>query len=95
MAAQDFDATSVPRDIVGALNLKAGQRYACQNVSTTATLYFRSQIRLENDARPAVTDRAFRIEAGGNFRLKPEAGIVICLWTADPAGCPVVVDDAA
>ena len=39
---------------------------------------------------PDVTAPAFRVEAGGAFQLKPEAGTPIWVWT-DEAPCPVIV----
>lgn len=39
------------------------------------------------------TDRSFRIEAGGNFILKP-IGDPIWAWTDDAAGCPLILGEA-
>ena len=45
---------------------------------------------------PAVTDRAFKVEANGYSTIRPESGFGIYLWTDDPAGvCPIVLDEAA
>lgn len=89
MAAMDFDATNVPTDVVAALGLIAGTRYTGQNVSTTATLFVR-----ETATAPAPGARAFRVEAGGNFTLKPDQSLPMFLWTDDPAGCPILLDEA-
>ena len=90
MPAQDFDASAIPMDIVQALGLIAGTTYTCQNISTTATLFVR-----EVNTMPTIQDRAFRIEAGANFSIKPDGVTPIWTWTDDPAGCAVVLDDAA
>ena len=87
MASQDFVARAVPTDVVAALSLVSSTRYTCQNVSTIATLFVREAV-----AMPAVTDMAFRIEAGGNFTINPD-GTPIWMWT-DNGSCPVVLDDA-
>ncbi len=89
MASMDFDATGVPTDIVDALGLTSGTRYTGQNVSTTATLFVR-----EAAAMPTMHARAFKVEAGSPFTLKPE-GIPLWVWTDDPNGCPLVLDNAA
>ena len=39
MASRDFDATTVPQDVVAAAGLTAGTAFAGQNLSTTATLF--------------------------------------------------------
>ena len=88
MPSQDFVARAAPADVVAALALDTGTRYTCQNVSTTATLFAR-----EAATMPAVTDMAFRVEAGGNFTIKPD-GTPIWMWT-DNGNCPVILDDAA
>ena len=85
MPAQDFIAQTEPTDIVAELSLSIGTAYSCQNVSTFATLRIREEI-----ATPDATARAFRVEAGGAFQLKPEAGIPIWVWT-DDAPCPVIL----
>ena len=90
MASRDFDATTSSQDLVAALGLVAGTVYTGQNVSTTATLFVR-----EAAAVPVPTARAFRIEAGGHFTINPRAGGPIWLWTDDPGGCPVLVDQAS
>ena len=89
MPSLDFDANQAPRNIVQALSLSDRTRYTCQNVSGLATLYFR-----ESAATPPATDRAFRIEPGGNFTLEPQ-GDPLWFWTDDPDGCAVVVVEAA
>ena len=88
MAAQDFDATTVPQDIVAALGLVPGTIYSAQNIGTVSTLYIR-----EDSAVPEPTARAFRIESGGHFTCSP-TGNPIWLWTDDAGGCPVHVDEA-
>ena len=88
MAAVDFDATETPQDLVGALSLTAGTLYAGQNLSTFATLLFR-----EAAATPGGGDRAFRVEAGGPFTLKPTGNPIWC-WTDDPAGAPLILDES-
>ena len=85
----DFDATPVPADIVAALGLIQGTRYSGQNVSGTATLFVR-----EAASAPAVTDRAFRVESGGQFTLRPSGGPV-WLWTDEADGCAVIIAEAA
>ena len=81
----DFDATRAPTDIVAALSLAQGTRYTGQNVSGTATLFVR-----EATAAPAVTERAFRVESGGQFTIRP-SGSPIWLWTDDSAECAVIL----
>ena len=88
MPAVDFDATASPVDMAAAVGLTQGQSYTGQNVSTVATLYVRPAAMA-----PAVTARAFRVEAGGSFTVKPNGSPVWC-WTDDPAGCPVILDQA-
>ena len=85
----DFDATGTPADLVAALSLTRGSRYAVQNASTTATLFRRAAA-----APPDAAARAFRVEAGGEFTFRPR-GTPYWLWTDDPRGCPVIVDPAA
>ena len=85
MASLDFSAVETPIDIVADLSLAVGTTYACQNISTFSTLRFREAV-----AMPGVIARAFRVEAGGAFQLKPEAGTPIWVWT-DEAPCPVIV----
>ena len=87
MASQDFDATTTPQDIVAALSLTAGKLYFCQNVSTTATLRIRDAA-----TAPAATERALRVEAGGDFSIRP-GGDGLWLWTDEPGGCPVIVTE--
>ena len=89
MAARNFDAGVAPRDIVAALSLATGKRWTCQNVDVKATLRIR-----ESATVPLVTDRAFRIESGGNFTIKI-AAVPIFMWTDDPDGCAVIVEEAA
>ena len=89
MAAQDFDATNTPRDLVAALGLAAGTKYLIQNVSTVATLRVR-----EAASAPAATARAFKVEAGGPLSIRPKAGQGVWLWTDDRGGsCPVIVGE--
>ena len=85
----DFDATPVPVDVVLALGLIQDTRYSGQNVSGTATLYVR-----EAASAPAVTDRGFRVESGGQFTLRP-SGEPVWLWTDEADGCTVIVGVAA
>ena len=85
----DFDATGTPADIVAALSLAQGERHTGQNVSNTATLFVR-----EATAAPAVTDRAFRVESGGQFTLRP-SGEPVWLWTDEADGCAVILAEAA
>ena len=88
----DFNAGLVPADIVAALGLQWGPGYRLQNVGTGGTLFVRTA-----QAAPAVTDRAFRIESGGLFVLKPQAGasafalVPTWLWTDDRRGVAVIV----
>ena len=85
----DFDATLVPADIVAALSLTQDVRYSGQNLSNTASLFVR-----EVASVPAVSDRAFRVQSGGEFTLRP-GGEPIWVWTDDPDGCAVIVGEAA
>ena len=85
----DFDATLVPSDIVSVLGLADGKFYTAQNVSGTATLFIREQV-----AAPAVTDRAFRVESGGQFTIRP-SGEPVWLWTDEADGCAVTLAEAA
>ena len=88
MAAVDFDATATPQDVVAAVGLMRGRAYTAQNASTVATVYVR-----EAATAPAPTGRAFRVEAGGNFTVKPTGSPIWC-WTDDPAGCPVILAES-
>ena len=69
-----------------------GPTYTLQNVGTGGTLFIRTAT-----AAPAVTDRAFRVESGGLFVLKPQPGasaippVPVWLWTDDRRGCAVIV----
>ena len=91
MAAIDVDVTVTPQDVVTVAGLTAGTPYQVQNVSTTATLFVREAVNA-----PAAGARGFRVEAGGNATIRPEAGAAVWLWTDDPAGrCPVILDEAA
>ena len=84
----DFDATGNPADVVSVAGLMQDTRYTVQNVSTIATLFLREQA-----ARPSLSTRAFRIESGGIFTLRPD-GTPIWLWT-DNGTCPVILSEAA
>ena len=88
MAALDFDATTSPQDVVAALSLTANTLYARQNLSTIATAFFR-----EAAAMPGAGARAFRVEAGGPFTLKP-TGDAIWVWTDEAAGCPLILSES-
>ena len=88
MAAQDFDATGQPVDVIAALNLRHGTAYFGMNLSTVATLLIRSATTV-----PTSGARAFRVEPGGTFTLRP-TGEAIYLWTDDPQGCAVLLDEA-
>ena len=85
----DFDATLVPADIVAALSLTQDTRYSGQNLSNTASLFVR-----EVASVPAVSDRAFRVQGGGEFTLRP-GGEPIWVWTDEADGCAVIVGEAA
>ena len=89
MASQDFDATTVPQDIISVLNLTAGSAYTCQNVDAISTLRFREAATV-----PDAIARAHKIEAGGHFTFEPQTGQLIYLWTDDPRGCKVIVTEA-
>ena len=89
MAAQDFNATTTPRDIVDELGLVVGTRYTIQNVSTVATLRFREAV-----TPPSPDARAFRAEAGSAFALKPDGTNGIFLWTDDAEGAPVICSES-
>ncbi len=81
----DFDATPVPVDVVAALGLAQDVLYSGQNVGGTATLYVREAATV-----PAVTDRAFRVESGGQFTLRPR-GEPIWFWTDEADGCAAIL----
>ncbi len=85
MAAQDFDATTAPVNIVAALSLASG-RYTIQNVSTVASLFVRSA-----STAPAATARGFRLESGGHGMISGDEATYV--WTDDLAGCPAIVDE--
>ena len=85
----DFDVTLVPADIVAALSLTQDVRYSGQNLSGTASLFVR-----EVASVPAVSDRAFRVQSGGEFTLRP-SGEPIWVWTDEEDGCAVIVGEAA
>ena len=87
MPAIDFDASDTPADIVAGAALTAGTDYTVQNVSTTATLFLREQT-----TQPAIGTRAFKIEAGSVFTIKP-TGAPIWVWT-DNTTCPLIVAEA-
>ena len=89
MPAQDFDATSVPVDVVAALGLAGSTTFQVQNVSTTATLFIR-----ETSDPVTGASRSFRAEAGGLFTIKVALD-PIWMWTDDPSGCPVILDEQA
>ena len=88
----DFDAGLIPADIVAALGLEWGPTYRLQNIGTGGTLFVRTAT-----AAPAVTDRAFRVESGSYFELRPQAGasafalVPTWLWTDDRRGVAVIV----
>ena len=84
----EFDATAAPTDVASALSLDTGTRYAGQNLSTVATLFLR-----EKSTAPAAGERAFRIESGGPFSVRP-TGTPIWLWTDDAGGCPLILGEA-
>ena len=84
--ALDFDLTATPLDI--AASLVAGRTFFCQNVSTTATVFLR-----ESATAPTMTDRGFRIQAGGGFNIK-NTGTSVWLWTDDPAGAAVIATES-
>ena len=86
--AIDHDVTVVPTDIVAAASLTVGTTYYGMNLSTTATLYGRPESN-----EPAVTARAYRYEAGGEFELEIKQGEKIWLWTDDSAGCPIILNE--
>ena len=88
MAAMDFDATLVPRDIVAGLSLATGTRYTVQHVGVHGTMFVR-----ESAAEPAPSARAFRVEAGVPVTIEPD-GEPIWFWTDEPDGVPVLVNAA-
>ena len=90
MASHDFDATTTPQNVASVLGLTDGTTYEGQNVSTPgATLFMRSAA-----SAPSADDRAFRVESGGVFLIKPE-GDPLWLWTDDASGCRVIINEAA
>lgn len=93
MASVGFNATTVPNDLVPAAGLAVGTTYECQNLSTTATLFLR--IVAPGGMAPSLGDRAFKIQSGSPFQVRADrAGEAIYLWTDDPDGCPVIVNEA-
>ena len=84
----DFDATMTPTDIGLALSLSDGQLYSGQNTSGTATLFLRSSA-----SSPDVTDRAFRVQSGGGFHVRP-GGDPVWLWTDDEGGCACILAES-
>lgn len=90
MATQDFDASAAPLDLVTALGLTRGETYTVQNLSTVATMFFRSAA-----AAPAPGARGFRIEASGAVVVRVPTGTDgVFVWT-DGAAAPGIIDDAA
>lgn len=88
MDALDYTVTITPIDIVAALSLSAGKAYFGQNISTGATLYGRPE-----STTPAASARAFRYESGGEFEFTVAAGEKIFMWTDDPLGCQLILNE--
>ena len=86
--AVDYTVTTTPVDVVTALNLESGKAYYGQNLSTTATLFGRSQ-----GPQPSLPVRAFRYEAAGDFEFTVGAGEKTWFWTDDPGGCPIILNE--
>ena len=84
----DFDATQTPVDVVAALGSPKAPATPARMWTPWGLLYVREQV-----AVPVPTDRAFRIQSGGEFSLRPDAE-AIWLWTDEPSGCAVILADA-
>ena len=89
MATRNFDVGADPQNARSVLSLTIGQRYTLQNISTTATLFYR-----EAAVKPAPTMRAHRVESGGTAWFTPGATVQPWFWTDDPGGCPCVLTEA-
>ena len=86
MPSIDFDIGRAPVDVTPMLT--TGTTYAGQNLSTTATIFFREAATV-----PTLPSFGFRVEASGSFTLKP-SGPGIWFWTDDAAGAPIIVTES-
>lgn len=88
MAAQDFDATTTPQDVVSVLSLEAGKEYAIQNLSGRATLYFRSA-----PTAPDMSARAFEVSPKQVGYINGDEPTWV--WTDSAFGSQAIVDETA
>lgn len=72
---RDWTVPRAPADIVSALGLAIGQRYALEVFSRDVVVHLR-----EGSTVPAVTDPAHILIRGNAQAFKPEAGEGIYLW---------------
>ena len=82
----DWEVPAVPTDIVSALGLTIGQRYALEVFSRDVVIHLR-----EGSTAPAVTDPAHNLIRGGHQAFNPETGEGIYLWQVAGDGPAVVV----
>ena len=82
MAAQDFDATETPQDLVAALSLTASTtlRGAERDPPSRRCSVPRGRRQCQVQGT-----RAFRVEAGGPFTLKPAGDRRYGCWTDEAA----------
>ena len=77
----DFDVTETPRDIIAALSLSSGTRYAIQNIDPRGRIFYRVQA-----TAPAAGDRGNIILPGQFHYPTAGAGEGIWLWCPDTGG---------
>ena len=87
--ARDFDVTPVPQDLIAALSLIPGVRYSIQNIDPGARIFARVQA-----AVPSVGDRANVIQPFEIHYPTAAAGQGIWVWTPDPGGAAIMVNEA-
>ena len=90
MATRNFDATGDPANIVAALSLAVGTRYAIQNVDPNARLFVR-----EAAVKPTGGAlRGFVLAPFESAGFKPQTGIGVWCWTDRADGARAVVGEA-
>ena len=90
MATRNVDVTSDPTNIVAALSLAAGTRYAFQNIDPSARIFLR-------EAAVKPTGGALRGFVFAPFvdgTIEPSAGIGVWLWSDRPDGAKAVIGEA-
>ena len=87
--ARDFDVTPAPQDLLAALSLSPGVRYSIQNIDPGARVFARVQ-----DTAPSIGDRANVIPPFGFGYPTAAAGEGIWVWTPDPGGSAIMVNEA-